>query len=299
MSWQGAVFNRLLRLTEKPYLSRADDPEALRARFSRRARLFFPVPRPVPVTAVPGGLWVGGAPGPGPVILYFHGGAYVFGTPETHMGLLARLSQLAALPAVLPRYRLAPEHPFPAALDDARAAYEALLARGVPAGRIVLGGDSAGGGLALALLGDLCARGAPRPAGCFAFSPLTDLSFSGDSLRDNADRDVMLPAARTRDLAASYLQGADPRDPCASPLFADFAGAGPVWLTVGRTEILLDDTRRLAARLSAQGVAVEAVIAGDLPHVWPFSWRWLPEAEMTLQALAGWIRTTAVPSAGS
>lgn len=299
MSWQGAVFNRVLRLTEKPYLARVSDPEHMRARFYRRARLFFPVPRPVPVTQVAGGLWVGGAPGAGPVILYFHGGAFVFGAPETHKGLVARLSQLAGMPVVLPRYRLAPEHPFPAAIEDARAAYEALLARGVAAERIVLGGDSAGGGLALALLGDLCARGVPRPAASFAFSPVTDLTFSGDSLQVNARRDVMLPVARTRDLVGTYLQGADPRDPLASPLFAEFGGAGPVWLTVGATEILLDDTRRMAERLRAQGVPVEEVIAGDLPHVWPFSWRWLPEAEMSLRDLAGWIRRVLPPSVES
>ncbi|GHG88513.1 alpha/beta hydrolase [Pseudodonghicola xiamenensis] len=299
MSWQGAVFNRLLRLTEKPYLSRASDPEAMRARFLGRARLFFPVPRSVPVTAVPGGLWVGGAPGRGPVILYFHGGAFVFGAPETHKGLVARLAQLAGMPVVLPRYRLAPEGPFPAALVDARAAYESLLARGVAAERIVIGGDSAGGGLALSLLGDLCSRGAPQPAASFAFSPVTDLTFSGESILSNAVRDVMLPAARTRDLATIYLQGADPRDPRASPLFADFTGAGPVWLTAGRTEILLDDTRRMAELLRQQGVPVEEIIAGDLPHVWPFSWRWLPEADRTLRDLAGWIRTAVAPSVES
>lgn len=299
MSWQGAVFNRVLRLTEKPYLARVSDPEALRVRFRRRARLFFPVPRAVPVTEVPGGLRVGGAPGAGPVILYFHGGAFVFGAPETHKGLVGRLSQLAGMPVVLPRYRLAPEHPFPAAIEDARAAYEALLAQGVAADRIVLGGDSAGGALALSLLGDLCARGMPQPAASFAFSPVTDLTFSGESLRTNAGRDVMLPVARTQDLGGTYLQGADPRDPRASPLYADFGGAGPVWLTVGATEILLDDTRRMAARLRAQGVPVEEVIAGDLPHVWPFSWRWLPEAEATLRDLAGWIRQVLPPSAES
>ncbi|TDE39593.1 alpha/beta hydrolase fold domain-containing protein [Antarcticimicrobium sediminis] len=302
MSWQRGVLNLILRLTEKRYLARVVDPDALRARFHRRARLFFPPPRGVQVTAVPGGLWLGGASaasGAGPVILYFHGGAFVFGAPETHKGLAARLAQLAGLPVLMPVYRLAPEHPFPAALEDARVAYETLLARGVAPGQIVLGGDSAGGGLALALLGDLCARGADRPAGCFAFSPLSDLTFSGASLQANVACDVMLPAERTQDMAQMYLQGADPRDSRASPLFAGFAGAGPVWLTVGRTEIMLDDTRRMAAHLRGQGVTVAEVIAGDLPHVWPFFWRYLPEGEATLRALAGWIRQRVAPSAGS
>lgn len=299
MSWQRTFLNRLLRLTEKPYLARVDDPGAIRARFSRRARLFFCPPRQVPVTRVPGGLWVGGAAGPGPAILYFHGGAYVFGAPETHRGLAARLTQLTGMPVMMPQYRLAPEHPFPAAIEDARAAYQALLAHGIAADRILLGGDSAGGGLALALLGDLLARGIAPPAGCFAFSPLTDFTFSGQSVGTNAARDVMLPASRVQDMGRMYLQGADPRDPCASPLFADFAGAGPVWLVAAKTEILLDDSRRMAAHLRDQGVATTEIIAGNLPHVWPLFWRWLPEGDQTLRDLAGWITTAVAPSAES
>lgn len=301
MSWQRGLLNAALRWTEKPFLARVAEPEKIRVRFARRTRLLFPPPRriarqPAQLAGRPV-LWLGGEPvGDGPVILYFHGGAYVFGGPETHGGLAGRLAQLARRPVCLPAYRLAPEHPFPAALEDARAAYAGLLASGLPAARIVLGGDSAGGGLALALLGDLCARGADLPAAAFAFSPLTDLSFSGDSFRSNAARDAMLPAGRDRDMARLYLQGADPRDPRASPLFAAFPGAGPVWLAAGDTEIMLDDTRRMAAHLRAEGVEVAEVIARDLPHVWPFFWRLLPEGDATLRDLAGWIRRQSAPS---
>lgn len=296
MSWQRVALNLFLRLTEKPYLARVQEPAAIRASFERRVRWLFRPPRGVPVvpgrpgTGAPEGLWVGARSEDGPVILYFHGGAYVFGSPRTHAAMAARLAQLTGLPVCLPEYRKAPEHPFPAAVEDARAAFEALVASGIPAGRIVLGGDSAGGGLALALLGDLCAGGADLPAGAFAFSPLTDLSFSGESFRANAGRDVLLPAGRDRDMAQMYLQGADPVQPLASPLYADFTGAGPVWLTVGDTEIMLDDSRRMAAHLRAQGVAVDITVARDLPHVWPFFWRYLPEGEATLRVLAGWIR---------
>nr|AKJ87258.1 hypothetical protein [uncultured organism] len=297
MSWQRVALNLILRLTEKPYLARVRDPEVIRASFERRARWLFRPPRSVPVRQVRLGtgsrgleaLRVGDGADGGPVILYFHGGAYVFGSPRTHAGLAARLAQVTGLPVCLPDYRKAPEHPFPAAVEDARAAFEALVASGIPAGRIVLGGDSAGGGLALALLGDLCARGADLPAAAFAFSPLTDLGFSGESFRANAARDVMLPAGRDRDMAQMYLQGADPEQPLASPLMADFTGAGPVWLAAGDTEIMLDDTRRMAAHLRRQGVVVEEIIARDLPHVWPFFWRYLPEGAETLRALAGWI----------
>jgi len=297
MSWQRVALNLILRLTEKPYLARVRDPKVIRASFERRARWLFRPPRGVPVVPTRlgtgagalEGFWVGARAEGGPVILYFHGGAYVFGSPRTHAALAARLAQLTGVPVCLPDYRKAPEHPFPVAVEDARAAFEALIASGIPAGRIVLGGDSAGGGLALALLGDLCARGAELPAASFAFSPLTDLGFSGESFRANAARDVMLPAGRDRDMAQMYLLGADPAQPLASPLMADFTGAGPVWLAVGDTEIMLDDTRRMAANLFRQGVTVEEIIARDLPHVWPFFWRYLPEGEATLCALAGWI----------
>ena len=307
MSWQRVALNLFLRLSEKPYLARVQDPEAIRASFERRVRWFFRPPRRVPV--VPGRLqagdraldvlWAGDRAETGAAILYFHGGAYVFGSPRTHVAMAARLAQLSGVPVCLPEYRKAPENPFPAAVEDARAAFEALVASGIPAGRIVLGGDSAGGGLALALLGDLCARGADLPGTAFAFSPLTDLSFSGESFRANAARDVLLPAGRDRDMAGMYLQGADPGDPLASPLRADFAGAGPVWLAAGDSEIMLDDTRRMAAHLRDQGVTVEETVARDLPHVWPFFWRYLPEGEATLRDLAGWIRRELPPSAGS
>jgi acetyl esterase/lipase len=233
-------------------------------------------------------LWLGR--GDDRVVLYFHGGGYVFGSPRTHAAMLARLARHGGLRAVLPEYRLAPEAPFPAAVEDARTAWAALLARGTAPGRVVIGGDSAGGGLALALLGDLLERGAPLPAGVFAFSPLTDLGFSGASFAANAAAEVLLPAARAAEMAALYLQGADPLDPMASPLFADFTGAPPVLLMAGDTEILLDDTRRMADRMRRQGVAVCEQIARDLPHVWPLFWRYLPEGDAALRTVAAWIR---------
>lgn len=307
MSWQRVALNLFLRLTEKPYLARVQEPEAIRASFERRVRWLFHPPRAVPV--MPGRLqaqgaaldvlWAGKPAENGPAILYFHGGAYVFGSPRTHVAMAARLAHLSGVPVCLPAYRKAPENPFPAAVEDARAAFAALVSSGIPAERIVLGGDSAGGGLALALLGDLCARGADLPAAAFAFLPLTDLSFSGDSFRTNAARDVLLPAGRDRDMAGMYLQGADPGDPLASPLNAGFTGAGPVWLTAGDTEIMLDDTRRMAAHLRRQGGTVEETIARDLPHVWPFFWRVLPEGDATLRDLAGWIRRRVAPSGES
>lgn len=303
MSLRARVINLFLRLVEKRRLMRVDDPVELRKGFERSARLFFYGPRGARYeAAVLGGVEGLHVTGPGAtddqVLLYFHGGGYVMGSPATHKAMLARLSQLTGRVAWLPAYRKAPENPFPAAVEDALAVYEALCKAG-PAARIVLGGDSAGGGLALALLGEICRRDLPQPAGTFVFSPLTDMTFSGASFAENARADVMLPVGRARDMEEMYMAGGDPGDPRASPLRAAFQGAGPVWLCVGDTEILVDDTRRMAERLRAQGVAVHETVEHDLPHVWPMFQRLMPEANATLEALAAWISSLSASSDGS
>ena len=299
MSRRKKILNFLLRHTEKRRLARETGPEKLRSGFEFSAQVLFHPPRDtrfengdlgVPVQWVQVGSDVGPA-----VLLYFHGGGYVFGSPRTHRAMLARLAELTNMRACLPTYRLAPEHSFPAALDDARTAYEGLLATGIPADQIIIGGDSAGGGLVLSLLADICARNAPKPAGVFAFSPLTDLTFSGESICVNAKSDVVLPASRCAEMADMFLQGADATNPFASPLFADFSGAPNVCIYAGDTEILLDDTRRMAARMREQGVGVGEHIAKDLPHVWPIFHRLLPEADATLINLADWVRQQLPP----
>lgn len=294
MSRRRSVLNFLLRYTEKPRLRRETDPKKLRQTFEFNAKMLFHAPRGTRFE--PGNLGIpvlwaqaDGNVGPG-VLLYFHGGGYIFGSPKTHRAMLARLAGLTGMRACLPRYRLAPEHPFPAAPEDAMTAYQGLLDTGVAAKDIVIGGDSAGGGLALSLLGEICARGLPKPAAAFAFSPFTDLTLCGDSFHSNAKSDVMLPVSRARETVDTYLQGADPRTPLASPIFADFTGAPDVCLYVGDTEYLLDDTVRIAARMRGQGVQVSENIAHDLPHVWPIFQRLLPEADATLKHLARWIR---------
>ncbi|RKF16005.1 alpha/beta hydrolase [Roseovarius spongiae] len=292
MSRRAALLRFWLRRTEKRRLRRVQDPARLRRGFEARARLFFRPARGARYRAI--------RPGDGvealevtperlrgeAIVLFLHGGAYVFGSPHTHKAMLSRLAVLAGVRAVLPWYRLAPEHPFPAALEDALAAYRAVMDH---PGGVVLGGDSAGGGLALALLARIRALGLPSPRGCFAFSPLTDMTFGGESIRANAESDVLLPAERAGDMAAMYLAGAPAEDSRASPLNADFTGAPPVWLTASDSEILADDTRRMAARLLEQGVDVTCVIERDLPHVWPLFQTFLPEARQTLAELAGWI----------
>ncbi|MEM6588516.1 MAG: alpha/beta hydrolase fold domain-containing protein [Pseudomonadota bacterium] len=283
--------NAYLRWSEKRHLALAADIDTLRRSFAFRARLFFHGPfgshyewddlGGIPVQ------WAmarGVTRGQGPVILYFHGGGYVFGSTDTHRAMAAALSKRARLPVCLVDYRLAPEHPFPAAVDDAVAAYASVMAQPV-----ILGGDSAGGGLALALLAEILRRDMPRPFATFAFSPLTDLTFSGASIVENAEKEVMLPASRIGEISQAYLSGAAAEDPRASPLFADFTDAPPVWLTVGTTEILRDDTLRLADRMQAQSVDVTLLLEKNVPHVWPMFHSILPEARQTLTQLADWI----------
>ena len=300
MSLVAKALNLFLRYTEKRMLARADDIDVLRKSFANRARLFFHGPfgaryvwdsqGAVPVQWA---LGKGVAREDGPVILYFHGGGYVFGSTDTHRAMAARLSQDCGLPVCMVEYRLAPEHPFPAALDDAMAAYLAIAERPV-----ILGGDSAGGGLAFALLGEILRQNQPRPAGTFGFSPFTDMTFSGASLVENEVADVMLPAARITEISEAYLAGTAAEDPRVSPLMAAFSGAPPVWMTVGSTEILRDDTTRLAARMEQAGVDVALRVETDLPHVWPIFQNILPEARETLTDLSHWIRAQ-TGSAGS
>lgn len=291
MSLRARLLRWLLWAIVRPLVAASLEVDGARRRFRRAARiLFHPPPLSLILRAqgsVPG-LWVQNQPRGGGVILYLHGGAYLMGAPETHAAMIAELARLTGLPAFLPRYRLAPEHPFPAAFDDALAAWNRLLALGHAPGEIVLGGDSAGGGLALALLSHLCRSGHP-PAGAFALSPWTDLTFASRSLSTNARRDPLLPVDRieeVRDMILGTPPAADPADPRLSPLFAEFPDPPPVQIHVAETEILRDDSLRLQSLLPAADIRM----AGDLPHVWPIFHNHLPEARDTLATTAGFIR---------
>ncbi|MFC6636503.1 alpha/beta hydrolase fold domain-containing protein [Sulfitobacter sp. JBTF-M27] len=299
MSLRARLLNIWLRRVEKPLMARASDPVQLRQRFERTARIIFHAPRGTQMQwyviehaqrrvealeIVPPEL------NEDAVLLYIHGGGFVFGSPRTHAAMAAQLCKRLHARAVLPRYRLAPEAPFPAAFDDVRLAWDALCASGVRPDQIVIGGDSAGGALALSLLGQLISEKAPLPAGVFCFSPLTDLTYSGQSFQKNAEVEVLLAASRAADTSAQYLKGHSKTDPRVSPLWAKYDGAPPVWITVGDTEILYDDARRLAARLAEANVDVTLEERHDLPHVWPIFHNILPEARDTLDDLAIWIR---------
>ena len=282
-----------MRHLAKPRLAVAQDAVVSRRDFDRGARMFCVAPNVAHLVepGVPPLHRVTARPrGNAPVMLYFHGGAYATGSPRTHRGLLARLARLTGMEVFAPVYRLAPEHPAPAAYDDACRAFARLRAKGYAPGQIVLAGDSAGGGLALALLAHLCATD-QRPMALVAFSPWTDLALTGASLVTNADKDPLLPAAQIGVVVAQILQGFPPRDPRISPLFADFDRPPPVLIQVGTEEILLDDSRRMAAVLRAAGGQVSLTEWPGCPHVWQILDGYLPEARAALREVAGFLAT--------
>jgi len=288
----------VLRLAVKTPLRIVRSPERLRARFETHASRSFRAPPGM--CCVPDrirradasmmdALWAqaGGPPGPGPnIILYLHGGAYLAGSPRTHRHLAASLAAAAGGRALLPDYRLAPEHPFPAAVDDAEAAYRSLLARGHRPGQIALAGDSAGGGLAAALVLRAHRAGLPMPGALALFSPWADLTFSAPSLRRNAASDAMLPVGRMPEVIGFYLAGASPDAPEASPARAQFTAPPPALILASRSEILADDARALASALEAGGGDVRLELWPRMPHAWPiFVGRFRPSDEAV--ALAG------------
>lgn len=291
MSWQARLLCAALRTFEKPKLARAADPYAARRGFERSARLFFRAPRGTTQRWVQlgshhvlevAGPWVTRQS----AVFYVHGGAYIMGSPKTHAAMLACLSQRTGMRILMPQYPLAPEAPFPAAFDAICDAYTAFTAEKAD---IVLGGDSAGGGLAFALLAHVMRHNLRAPVGAFGFSPFMDLTFSGGTILSNAGRDPLLPADRAKDIAGYYLDGADPKDHRASPLFANWSDAPPIWLTVDETEILRDDTLRFHATLKSLGCPVVLHKTSGLPHVWPMFQNYLPEARDTLDTLSDWI----------
>jgi monoterpene epsilon-lactone hydrolase len=301
MSLRRRLLNPALRVLERRSLARMEGPDEARKGFEWKARLLFRAPRGTRITRTT----LGGCPalevispqgGAAGTILYLHGGGYFFGSARTHAGLAGRLAARTGARVLLPDYRMAPEDPYPAALDDAWAAWQAVTAAGDAP---VLAGDSAGGGLALALLARICGSDAPRPALTVALSPWADLSLASPSLSTNDATEVLLPTERMAEVAERYLAGVDPETPGASPVFARFPGACPVLILVSADEILLDDSRRMAAVLRGDGVPTELVVETGLPHVWPYFAPYLPEAEAALDLIAARIAATLRPPASA
>ena len=215
-------------------------------------------------------------------VLYLHGGGYIIGSVRTHRVLMAGLSQASGARVLGLEYRLAPEHPFPAPVEDAVAAYRWLLAEGYDAAKIAVAGDSAGGGLTVSVMVQLRYLGLPMPGAAVCFSPWVDLEGIGESMIANAEIDPMVQQEGLAFMAQLYLDGCDPRAPLAAPLYADLRGLPPALIQVGSAETLLDDSTRLAENARAAGGDVELDVWEDMIHVWHLFAPMLPEGREAL-----------------
>lgn len=222
-------------------------------------------------------------------ILYLHGGGYVAMSPRTHRAVTSRLATWSDARLFALDYRLAPEYPFPAALEDALAAWRALIAMGTSPSRMIVAGDSAGGGLALALLLALRDAHDPLPAAAILFSPWTDLAATGDSIVTNDTADALLSGSWVTSVARHYLADTPATNPLVSPVYANLAGLPPLFIQVGDSEILLDDSRRVAERARKAGVEVVLEIWRGVPHCWQIFAPVLPEGRDALRAASAFI----------
>jgi monoterpene epsilon-lactone hydrolase len=224
------------------------------------------------------------------VLLYLHGGGYNAGSCLTHRDLAARLCLASGVRVLQLDYRLAPENPFPAAVEDAAAGYQWLLERGFQPEQIVIGGDSSGGGLALAALLWLRDHGVALPAAGVVLSPMTDLALEGPSMQTRAALDPMISRESLARAVGYYIGDRDPKMPLASPLYADLRGLPPLLIQVGDHEILLSDSTRLAERAQAAGVDVTLEVGEELWHVWQAWAGGLPEGQQAIERIGAFIR---------
>jgi epsilon-lactone hydrolase len=225
------------------------------------------------------------------VFLFFHGGGYNAGSPRTHRLLAANLSRVAHMRLLLPDYRLAPEHPFPAGVKDALLVYQWLLNQGFSEENILVGGDSAGGGLALSMLLALRAAGARMPKAAILLAPWTDLTVSSDSYRKLRKLDPIITREKLLEAGLWYAGKRDPADPLLSPLFADPAGLPPLLIHAGGDEVMLDDSRRFAARAKEAGVPVSFKIFEGMWHVFHTAGLGVPEARQAIDEIGGFVRS--------
>jgi len=237
------------------------------------------------------GEWISteGTPGDA-TILYLHGGGYVIGSVNSHREMISRIARTAQMRALAIDYRLAPEHPFPAAVEDATKAYRWLLRQGVTPEKVVIAGDSAGGGLTVALLLALRDAGDPLPAAAVCISPWTDLEITGESMVTKKDVDPMIRPDDAKWGAERYCGPADPRNPLMSPIHADLSGLPPLLIQVGTSEVLLSDSTRLAERAKAAGVDVTLEEWEEMVHVWHFFAFMLPEGQQAIERIGEFVR---------
>ncbi len=227
------------------------------------------------------------------VILYLHGGGYAIGSNYTHLELAARIGRAAKAQVAMAEYRLAPEHPYPAALEDAYAVYDYLLQQRIDPSRIVIAGDSAGGGLTVALLQYIKKQKRPMPAGAVCLSPWLDLSCSISTLSKELSQDPLISPERIKYFARHYAGNADRTQPGLSPFFGDLSGLPPILIQVGEDEILLAECRLFTKRANQRGSAVELEVWPGMFHVWQFAARFLPEARTAINKIGLFVRRIA------
>ena len=283
-------------LRNRPMPSGDQEPslEELRTGFEGLAAIFRPEPDVRSETVDAGGVsadWIE-APGAdaGRALLYLHGGGYVIGSVDTHRDLASRIARAAGVRALSVAYRLAPENPHPAAVEDSTAAYRWLIGQGLEPGRVVLAGDSAGGGLVIATLVALRDAGDPLPAAGVCLSPWVDLEGIGESMTAKAELDPLIERDGLVKMARLYLGDLDAHTPLAAPLYADLGGLPPLLIQVGTAEALVDDARRLAEKASAAGVDVTLEPWDDMVHVWQIFASLLPEAREAIDRIGDFIR---------
>jgi len=294
MSWQNWILTRALRRWIKPNSLRNQDVAT-----SRRQTNRVPFPAHLApgwrIRSTPNGEWIEPVPPDQTArtrcVLYLHGGGYIAMSAVTHRALTSRLATYSAASLFALNYRLAPEHPFPAALEDALAAYRALVANGTAASHIVVAGDYAGGGLALALLVALRDGGDTLPAAAVLFSPWTDLAATGQSIVTNNASDALFFGSWVAQTARHYLGHTPATNPLASPVYADLRGLPPLLIQVSGSEVLLDDSRRVAEHAQLCNVDVTLQIWPDQPHGWQIFAPILPEARAALRDAGAFIRT--------
>jgi acetyl esterase/lipase len=294
-SWRTYALNTLLRLSARRRFTQDSEVVTLRREYEQvDARYFQVAPdvtrTPTDCDGVPAE-WIT-VPGsrPGQVILYLHGGSFAFRFPNAHASLVSRLCRQLGARGLIPDYRLAPEHPFPAAADDCHRVYRSLIAEGVEPRSLVLAGDSAGGNLALVTIHRAKASGDPLPRCAVLLSPALDCTLTSHSMADYDGRDPMLQLSSLLVLRRCYVRSPyQYTDPEVSPLFADFSGFPPLFLQAGTTEMLRDEAIRAADKAHAAGVDVELELWPEAPHVFQIA-DFLPEASLAIRHIARFVR---------
>ena len=295
---------RFLRWITSRYIQRIDvhtaDPLDMRRRLDSISRLLKKAMRVKVESTTIAGLYAEwlrpkGAPDD-KVLLYLHGGAYVLGSCQSHRQMVSHIARASGLNALVPEYRLSPEHKFPAAIDDAVAVYRALLASGIVPENIVIAGDSAGGGLTVATLLLLRHTGDPLPAAAVLLSPFLDVTASGESATTRADRDPWFHAGDLGVVVRHYCRADEVRNPLVSPVFANVAGLPPVYIQVGDDEILLSDSTRFADKIRAAGGTVDIEIWPEMWHVFQLFVGKMPEARKAINKIGDYLRALYPPA---